>query len=1039
MSNRNSTSTRPLRMTALIIALAAVIVAYGALSWLATRQTIARDLTNRAQQYADAEMRSLEHWASTLQAFGNLLMLDNDTRATQLDTRIVLFQSAYPNTPLPLFIFQAQDHRLLGASPALFARKAVYRKLAVQTCHFNAGQNLMITPPRPLPDKVFRGERKALPMCVSIRDAGGDSMLDIVALLPWPMRHPRRDFSTQIAGESPVFKLLWQKPDTTGSLLPAGMRLMPDHLEQGSELTHGRMMAWCQIADFPFVVEASVSQKAVWHEWLLHGGAGEGFVLLMLLAGALGVNARRSSALAQTEAQLRRYYSTLKDINQALVSTPDPTALYNTVCTHLVNGAHLPLAWIGTELDGVVGARAVSGAARGYVDDLELDLHPDSPSIHGPVGQALRERTTVVLSDLQNDARFANWRERATRYALSSLVAVPFTSNSGVRGVLIAYARVRNFFTPALIQLMEELVSNIELGLNQFDRVAEVTRLSQQDPLTGLPNRAYFMHALGQALARGDRAERLTAIGILDLDYFKQVNDSLGHLVGDQMLKHLADTLVGAVRQGDTVARLGGDEFGILLENVAGTEELETIANRLLSAVRKPFMLTGLDHELQSDASLGFTLYPLDEGSPADLLRHADAALYAAKGAGRHHWRLFGREMARLAKREYLIHQQLPTAISGSEIFLHFQPQIDLSDGSIIGAEALVRWQHPSMGLWSPQAFIPTVEADVGLARQLGIFLLQSTAHHITRWHADGHDFGRLSVNICARHLQHSCFLDDLDEVLERYPEAASHLTLELTETNALSDLDKSARILSEVRNRGIRVALDDFGSGYASLQYVRELPLDVIKLDLQFVQNLERDTEAFAVGYAALTLAEIRGATVVAEGVENQRTADLWRRLGGHAVQGYLFAKPLSEQDWLAWLQGYEPTVRQPTIPRWRPTQETLSLLQALPHHNQLVYRLRTMLRDDIPPDTESAELHAAWLMPCPLTEWLASPHAAALDTAPLNQAHHRLHQTAVTLLTAPIRSTDGLLELDETWRNFVDALDATVEQVDRRLSRSD
>lgn len=878
MSIRNSLATRLLAMIAVLV----LIVGYTAISWATTRREIRQTLVNRAREQSNSQFRALQHWVSALHSLGNLLVLDNNLQTAQVDTRIVLFQAAYPNTILPIFVIQAQNGRLLGASPISDSLQHPYLRLARNLCgRSDDNRDFSLGNPTRLPQAIAPSSQWALPTCIAVRDASGQAMLNIMALLPWPLSNRLTDDHNPIAGVSPQLTLTSLGPSyvsgqqihvmlgdtdrSTESLLPLALRdtIEHGHTPNGYTQVHGSMIAWARVFDSSLVVTASLPINTIWLDWLLHGGAGEGVVLLLLFATALGISARRSAALAGTESQLRRYYGALKDINQTLVTTPEPHKLYSTVCAQLVDGAELPLAWIGTLQGMQVKVHAVSGPARGYVDGIELVIANDNPAGRGPVGLALRDRETVTIPDLQRHSGFAFWRAQAARYGLRSVVVTPFTTIRGEQGVLAAYAKQADFFKPALIQLMEELARDVSLGLNQYDRVQEITRLSQQDSLTGLPNRAYFMRALEQALARADRAERLTAIGILDLDYFKQINDTLGHLVGDQMLKHLGLQLSQAVRQGDTVARLGGDEFGILLEGVAGTAELEIVAERLLTAVRQPIHIEGLGHQLQSDGSLGFTLYPLDEGSPDDLMRHADAALYAVKGAGRHRWQLFSREMASLAKREYLIHRRLPAALAAQELQLHFQPQIDLAKGTVIGAEALVRWAHPSTGLWLPGSFIPTIEADTGLARQLGRFLLNTAAMSITRWRADERAFGRLSINICARHLQHSAFLGDLDEVLERYPEAATGLTLELTETYALADLDKSARVLAEVRARGLRVALDDFGSGYASLQYVRELPLDTIKLDLQFVQNLERDTEAFAVGYAALTLAEIHGATV--------------------------------------------------------------------------------------------------------------------------------------------------------------------------------
>lgn len=1045
MLSRRIRKLRPLWVLLLFV----VVGGYGVSAWHATRLEIEHELILRSQQRANQEATLLEHWSSALRAFGLSLVLDNDTRVSQVDTRIVLFQSTYPDTVLPVFVVQAQDGIVLGASPIMGASQRPYLQRARQICSGNPGSGMSLASPMALPKDISQAIVGALPACVRVRDASGDPILDIFALLPWPSgnlvgsraAHP-------IAGQMPTLSLIWFDPagksrtsDRAGSSTAnQAQSLLRTHADSGFRMSHGSMVAWTRVSHYPLIITANLPTRAIWYDWLLHGGAGEGFILAILLAAGMSASTWRATRLANQESQLRRYYGVLKEINQALVSTPESTRLYRIVCEHMVDGGQLPLAWIGTVQGTQVQVHAVIGSACGYVDGIEINLVDGDPSGRGPVGDALRDMKTVVIPNLQHDDSFSFWRGRAARYGLRSVVVTPFTTRREERGVLAAYSEQIGFFTPVLIQLMEELARSVALGLNQYDRVQEVTRLSQQDSLTELPNRAYFMRVLDQALGRADRAERLTAIGILDLDYFKQINDTLGHLVGDQVLKHIATHLNQAIRQGDTVARLGGDEFGILLEGVSGISELELIANRLLTAVRTPLQIEGLGHELQSDASLGLTLYPLDEGTPAYLLRHADAALYAVKGAGRHHWQLFHREMSSLAKREYEIHRRLSTALADDELCLYFQPQVDLATGKVLGAEALIRWQDPANGLLNPDSFMSVIEADIRLACLLGRFVLKTAAMAITRWRANNLAFGRLGVNICARHLQHSAFLDDLDAVLTRYPHAASCLTLELTETYALTDLDKSARILAEVRARGLRVALDDFGSGYASLQYVRELPLDVIKLDLQFVQNLEHDTEAFAVGYAALTLAEIQGAAVVAEGVESVRIAHLWRRLGGQAIQGYLVAQPMPESDWITWLSAYVPDRCFASIPRWRPALGTLGLLRTLPHHNQLMRTLREALAVGMPAPETIIELSAAWHAPDPLTNWLASKQATEFDTTALRQAHSALHQMVVDILDglSEPQSDNALSTIDsadELCEHFIEAVDGVILQVDSQL----
>ncbi|AOU97459.1 hypothetical protein BI364_05240 [Acidihalobacter yilgarnensis] len=1020
----------------LLLLLIAAVVGYGASSWQAARRHIRHDLDRRTQLQAELLSDALMRWTAEFRALGFSLEANDDLDA--LTRTLNLYHSEHADAPLPMYIFAPSPERLLGGEPVEAPNAASALVLRAQRLCAGSRHNRLVLSPS---TRRLRGQPSIM-ACLRLRDADGVPLIDILGRLHWPPVSILQARRLTINPLNATTALAWIKPDEgdggarlawLDNALPGfeGVLRTADRAGSGHYAQDGVQHAWVRLSDWPMIVVSSLSERQVWHVWLRRGGAGVSAGLLLLLTAILAFAALRSIRLARSEGRLRQYYGALKDINQSLMMLPQPGVLYQSVCTLLVDRTELPVAWVGLQQGDRVNVIASAGPAHAYVDGLSFAPEADKPEGLGPTGRALRSGSTVVVADLCDDPQFSMWASRARRYGLRSSVAVPFGSGNGTRGVLAAYSTRKGFFSQDIVDLLEQLARDIELGLSQYARVAEITRLSQHDPLTGLPNRTYFMDNLERSLVRVQRSERLIAIGILDLDDFKGINDVLGHVAGDELLKHLAGQLPKALRQGDMVARLGGDEFGIFLEGVTGVSEIEAIAERILSTVRRPVLLSEGEYELSSDASLGLTLYPLDDGDAADLLRHADEALYAAKGAGRHRWHLFDHGLEVASRQRYHVHHHLPEAIASGHIVFHYQPQVDMETGRVIGAEALARWIDPEKGLWSPAVFMPMIESDTRLARALGRHALAEAARAVSRWHADERGL-RLSVNVCARHLLHVAFLDDLDEVLARYPEAARVLTLELTETAALADLDESARVLADVRARGLRVALDDFGSGYASLQYVRHLPLDEIKLDLQFVQDMEADTEAFAVGYAALELAELRGAQVVAEGVEIERTACLWRRLGGRLAQGYLFAKPMAEQAWLDWVASFGSEPRFLEIPRWRPSMSHLPLLQALPRHAGLKRLLGTQA------DSEGVDGYGhfsrvldSWdSKHCPLTAWLdAAGPLHGISLGELESAHERLHATALNRLA---RHEPLEAHLEASWERFIHALDDVIAQMD-------
>jgi diguanylate cyclase (GGDEF)-like protein/PAS domain S-box-containing protein len=420
----------------------------------------------------------------------------------------------------------------------------------------------------------------------------------------------------------------------------------------------------------------------------------------------------------------------------------------------------------------------------------------------------------------------------------------------------------------------------------------ELERLALYDPLTGLPNRALFGDRLRQVLTRRDR-QSATAVYFLDLDRFKRINDSLGHGPGDEVLREVAERLSAVVRPEDTVARFGGDEFTILCESVGGVLEAVSIADRLQRPLRQPLRAGGA--ELRLSASIGVALVEAtDNGDGQHLIEDADAAMYRAKERGGARTELFDSAMRDNAVRAMRIEQELQRALEQGELRLYFQPSVDLSTGQVVGAEALVRWEHPRRGLIVPDRFLRVAE-ETGLIVPLGEWVVRETCQRLAGWQSRPETAHlRLSVNLSARELTHP---DVVSSVLGCVRESGidpRSLTIEVTESTAMADGDTGFRALRDLSSEGIRVAIDDFGTGYSSLEQLRRMPVDILKVDRTFVGGMAADSTDREIVAAVVGMGRALKLCVVAEGIETPEQADALRELGCDIGQGYLYAKPL-------------------------------------------------------------------------------------------------------------------------------------------------
>ncbi len=428
---------------------------------------------------------------------------------------------------------------------------------------------------------------------------------------------------------------------------------------------------------------------------------------------------------------------------------------------------------------------------------------------------------------------------------------------------------------------------------------------AMHDPLTHLPNRLLLNDRMGSAMVRAKRMQQLLAICMLDLDLFKQVNDELGHEAGDELLKEVAHRLKACTRGDDTVARLGGDEFVLLLGGLANLEEMDVVLSRVRDAIAQPYVLTAA--EVSVSASIGVTLYPLNDNDADTLLRHADQAMYHAKQSGGNAYHLFDIDVSQQAQHAVRARARVREAIEADEMCLHYQPKVSMSEGRVVGAEALVRWRQPDGSLRYPDTFLPAIEGDTSI-ELLGEWLIRAVLKQQAQWRAQGVDLP-VSVNIAARHFLSPKFVPRLQTLLAEFPEVPPQsLEIELVESAALHNLEQAAQTVVDTRALGVSVAIDDFGAGYASLGYLRRLPVDVVKIDKSFVIDMLTDVDDLEVVQAVTGLARTFRRQVVAEGVETNAHGLLLMRLGCDLGQGYGISRPMPAERWVDWVHQYQP-----------------------------------------------------------------------------------------------------------------------------------
>jgi diguanylate cyclase (GGDEF)-like protein/PAS domain S-box-containing protein len=525
----------------------------------------------------------------------------------------------------------------------------------------------------------------------------------------------------------------------------------------------------------------------------------------------------------------------------------------------------------------------------------------EEPSV---LGRVLSLDGLVIVENWESEPRFTPALE-ITDGGVRSSVAVLVGDRDAPLGVLSVHYKRAGAVPADCAPFLDALANVLADAMHSRDVQERMRHVALHDELTDLPNRTLFLDRVAHALLRSDRDPRRSAVFVVDLDHFKLVNDGLGHEAGDELLRKVAPRLAGAIRRQDTLARLGGDEFAVLCEQIPSEDATTRIASKMASALEEPIGLGGEEHVIS--ASVGIALST--PGSCAsDLLRDADAAMFQAKLAGRGGFEVFDREMHERVLGRVRTESALRTALAGEEIHLHYQPLISLRDGEIVGAEALARWRHAEWGPVSPAEFIAVAE-ESGLIHSLGAQMLRRAARESVGWQQHP-AFAGVAVNVSTRQLLHP---DELARVVREVIAAErlqpDFLTIEITESVLIEQLEAARKALESLSDLGVRLSLDDFGTGYSSLSYLANLNFHSVKIDRMLIEKIVTSPKAQALAAAIIRMGHALGQQVIGEGVETLEQATRLRELGCDVAQGFYFAMPVAPEAFTALLQGGAPT----------------------------------------------------------------------------------------------------------------------------------
>ncbi|RKZ83583.1 MAG: hypothetical protein DRQ39_09345 [Gammaproteobacteria bacterium] len=587
-----------------------------------------------------------------------------------------------------------------------------------------------------------------------------------------------------------------------------------------------------------------------------------------------------------------KFLTTLSEIDQLILSH---ITLKDILATTISHG------------NNAVQSKTINIAMVDEKNDELLDLYSeDLHHVHGiamssyPILAA--EKNTLIHKKIAvykvEDQNIPSYLKPLIQKELSCFALVPVVINDKLAAILI-FGFATTDFSEETHSRLRELGDRFAIALEKSAWENQLYLQAHYDPLTQLPNRQLLNDRLHQAIKRATRDKSSFPVMFLDLDRFKTVNDSLGHSSGDKLLKMVSQRLIDTLREEDTVARLGGDEFILYLATTENQYEIYShisqIAQKILATIAQPFSIENQD--IHVSGSIGIAIFPNDGDDVETLLKNADSAMYHAKSEGRNNFQFYSKELNEKATQTLVMETNLHQALESNEFELYYQPKVETQTGKILGAEALIRWIHPAQGMIRPDQFIPVAE-ETGLITQIGEWTLHEACHQNKAWQDKGLPKIKISVNLSPRQFQHQNLIDLVGQTLADSGLSPVYLDLEIVEGTAMHDIEKTIASLQQLKKLGLSISIDDYGTGYSTLSYIKKFPVDTLKIDMSFIQNLVENAGDRAIVSSTIILAHNLGLSVVAEGVEDTQQLELLQNLDCDEIQGYYFSRPLPADE---------------------------------------------------------------------------------------------------------------------------------------------
>jgi diguanylate cyclase (GGDEF)-like protein/PAS domain S-box-containing protein len=587
---------------------------------------------------------------------------------------------------------------------------------------------------------------------------------------------------------------------------------------------------------------------------------------------------------------LNRVLAMQSRINALIVRVHDREELFREACRIAVEVGPFCMAWVGLLDAGTSGLQILASFGTHAEEHLSI-TGSEVLLLKGPEGTAIRENRPVWIQDYYHDPVTSTQRGRTTRFGWNSLAMLPLQRKGVPVGALALYAGEMGALGDEEMLLLTELAGSLSFAIDHLEKEEMLEHLANCDALTGLPNRTRFLNQVSQHLKAAAGAGHMLAVLELDLERFKNINDSLGRTAGDEILKQVANWLTREVGDANLLARLDADHFAVVIPKIEREGDAALLVERWMNLLRyQSFDIE--ENTFRLSAKVGISMYPDDGADAGTLFNHAEAALKQAKSS-RNRYLFHTPKMTEMMAGKFLLENQLRRALDKHEFVLHYQPKVSAATGRLTGAEALIRWNDPLTGLVPPNRFIPLLE-ETGLIYDAGRWALGKAMEDASRWRRVGLPMVKIAVNVSPLQLRDRKFIKDIEWAIGNQPGAGEALELEITEGMIMEDFEHSIATLRAIRAMGVSIAIDDFGTGFSSLSCLSKLPLDTLKIDRSFVTDLTETPDRLAQVSAIVTLAHSMNLNVVAEGVETEDQSSLLRMLGCDEMQGFLFSKPL-------------------------------------------------------------------------------------------------------------------------------------------------